>query len=94
MNRYFTFIFCMLLASASHVYAENNASDKGMTLSAQQWTRNVVMGWNLGNALESAGNETAWGKTSHGDRYLGHVRQVLSRFPPIWPRSRRLSTQV
>ena len=25
---------------------------------AQQWCRNVVMGWNLGNSLEASGSET------------------------------------
>ena len=28
---------------------------------AQTWCKNVVMGWNLGNALESEGKETSWG---------------------------------
>ena len=28
---------------------------------AQTWCKNVVMGWNLGNALESEGAETSWG---------------------------------
>ena len=30
-------------------------------LDAQTWCKNVVMGWNLGNALESEGTETSWG---------------------------------
>ena len=30
-------------------------------LDAQTWCKNVVMGWNLGNALESEGAETSWG---------------------------------
>ena len=34
---------------------------EGMNLSAIEWTRDVVMGWNLGNALESSGGETNWG---------------------------------
>ncbi|MBO4658161.1 MAG: glycoside hydrolase family 5 protein [Prevotella sp.] len=34
---------------------------EGMNLNAQEWTRDVVMGWNLGNALESSGGETNWG---------------------------------
>ena len=28
---------------------------------AQQWCRNVVMGWNLGNSLEASDSETGWG---------------------------------
>lgn len=34
---------------------------EGMTLNAQEWTRNVVMGWNLGNSLECPRTETEWG---------------------------------
>ena len=34
---------------------------EGMTLNAQEWTRNVVMGWNLGNSLECPKTETEWG---------------------------------
>ena len=30
-------------------------------IDAQTWCKNVVMGWNLGNALESEGAETSWG---------------------------------
>ena len=35
--------------------------NEGMTLNAQEWTRNVVMGWNLGNSLECPKTETEWG---------------------------------
>ena len=35
--------------------------NEGMTLNAQEWTRNVVMGWNLGNSLECPRTETEWG---------------------------------
>lgn len=87
MKRYFSFILCMLLTFASHVYAEGNASNKGMTLTAQQWTRNVVIGWNLGNALESAGNETAWGNPKTTKEMIHAVRQAgfnAIRIPVRW----------
>ena len=35
--------------------------NEGMTLNAQEWTRDVVMGWNLGNSLECPKTETEWG---------------------------------
>ena len=42
--------------------AQSVAPDsEGMTLNAQEWTRNVVMGWNLGNSLECPRTETEWG---------------------------------
>ena len=49
---------CMAISG----YAQAVAPDsEGMNLSAQEWTRNVVMGWNLGNSLECPNNETEWG---------------------------------
>lgn len=45
-----------MLALASITYAADVAPDsQGMNMTAHEWCRNVVMGWNLGNALESAG---------------------------------------
>ena len=42
--------------------AQTVTPDKeGMTLNAQEWTRDVVMGWNLGNSLECPKTETEWG---------------------------------
>ena len=46
------------LSSRAQTVAPDN---EGMNLSAIEWTRDVVMGWNLGNALESSGGETNWG---------------------------------
>jgi len=88
MNRYFTLIISMLLAFASHTYADGTSSNnEGMTLSAQEWTRNVVMGWNLGNSLESAGNETAWGNPKTTQEMIKKVHEAgfnAIRIPIRW----------
>ena len=57
-------ILCAMLFFFGICQAQSTdvAPDKtGMDLSAQEWCKNVVMGWNLGNSLESAGGETGWG---------------------------------
>lgn len=51
----------MALATLSSGAQTVAPDSEGMNLSAIEWTRDVVMGWNLGNALESAGSETNWG---------------------------------
>ena len=53
----FIVLFVTEVGNAQDVAPDN----EGMTQSAQEWTRDVVMGWNLGNALESSGGETNWG---------------------------------
>ena len=51
----------MALATLSNRAQTVAPDSEGMNLSAIEWTRDVVMGWNLGNALESSGGETNWG---------------------------------
>jgi endoglucanase len=51
----------MALATFSSRAQTVAPDSEGMNLSAIEWTRDVVMGWNLGNALESSGGETNWG---------------------------------
>ena len=51
----------MALATLSSRAQTVAPDSEGMNLSAIEWTRDVVMGWNLGNALESSGGETNWG---------------------------------
>ena len=60
MQRIILFIALMLatLGGRAQTMAPDN---EGMTLSAQEWTRDVVMGWNLGNSLECPKTETEWG---------------------------------
>ena len=68
-------LFSLLLMAATLLVAtaQTPAPDKvGMELTAQQWNRNVVAGWNLGNSLESApggwdGNSTNIGWSSSYD---------------------------
>ena len=60
MQRILLFITMMLatLGGSAQTVAPDN---EGMTLRAQEWTRDVVMGWNLGNSLECPKTETEWG---------------------------------
>ena len=60
MKRIILFVTMMLatLGGKAQTVEPNN---EGMTLNAQEWTRNVVMGWNLGNSLECPRTETEWG---------------------------------
>ena len=51
----------MALATLSSRAQTVAPDSEGMNLSAIEWTRDVVMGWNLGTALESSGGETNWG---------------------------------
>ena len=51
MKKLLTLVSAIFMAMTS--YAQEVAPDNnGMTQSAQEWTRDVVMGWNLGNSLE------------------------------------------
>ena len=70
-------------AQTTDVAPDNN----GMNLSAQEWCRNVVMGWNLGNALESGGGETAWGNPKTTREMIHAVREAgfnAIRIPVRW----------
>ena len=62
MKRLLTTACTLLFVLAIHAITTAVAPDEtGMTLSAQDWDKNVKMGWNLGNSLESSGGETGWG---------------------------------
>ena len=51
-----TFIMMLLLVATLRTVAQTTPPDAtGMDIDARQWTKDVKMGWNLGNALESAG---------------------------------------
>ncbi len=64
MNKIFTLL--AFAASCSGAFAAStdvNPDKTGMTMSAQEWCKNVSAGWNLGNSLESAGgtwDNTTW----------------------------------
>ena len=60
---------------------------EGMNLTAQEWTRNVVMGWNLGNSLECPSNETEWGNPKTTKAMIHAVREAgfnAIRIPVRW----------
>ncbi len=65
----------MLFVLAVHAQSTDVTPDNtGMTLSAQEWDKNVVMGWNLGNSLESSGGETGWGNPATTQAMIKYVK--------------------
>jgi len=60
MKKFLLFLATILLTLNGHSQTVEPDST-GMSLTAQQWTRDVVMGWNLGNSLECPNSETEWG---------------------------------
>lgn len=68
--------------------ADMNPARAGETeISAQDWCKNVVMGWNLGNALESGGGETGWGNPKTTKAMIHAVREAgfnAIRIPVRW----------
>ena len=59
-TKHILFAFCLF--SFSQAGAQTVAPDKsGMDMTAAEWTKQVTMGWNLGNSLESSNGETGWG---------------------------------
>ncbi len=70
------------------MYGQTISPDKtGMDLSAQQWAKEVVMGWNLGNSFESAGGETAWGNPATTKEMIHAVKEAgfnAIRIPVRW----------
>ena len=58
-----------------------------MTLSAQEWDKKVVMGWNLGNSFESSGGETGWGNPKTTQDMIKYVKSQgfnAIRIPVRW----------
>lgn len=86
MKRTLTFLCGLLLCMS--IQAEGAEPDKtGMELSAQDWCKNVVMGWNLGNSLECPGGETAWGNPRTTQEMIHAVREAgfnAIRIPVHW----------
>ncbi len=77
----------VVLMSAS-LQAQTVAPDaSGMEMTAQEWTRQVKMGWNLGNSLESQGGETNWGNPKTTQAMIKAVRAAgfnAIRIPVRW----------
>ncbi len=82
----------LLLLSMTAANAQNSLTDvapdnTGMDLTAKQWTQNVVMGWNLGNSLESQGGETGWGNPRTTQQMIKDVKAQgfnAIRIPVRW----------
>ena len=76
-------LFVTQVGNAQDVAPDN----EGMTQSAQEWTRDVVMGWNLGNSLECPNNETEWGNPQTTKAMIHAVREAgfnAIRIPVRW----------
>lgn len=77
----------MTAASAQNFPTDLAPDNTGMVLTAKQWTQNVVMGWNLGNSLESAGGETGWGNPATTQQMIKDVKAAgfnAIRIPVRW----------
>lgn len=91
-------ILCAMLFifGISQAQTTDVAPDKtGMNLSAQEWCKNVVMGWNLGNSLESGGGETGWGNPKTTQDMIKAVKAAgfnAIRIPVRW--TEQLSDQT
>ncbi len=60
---------------------------EGMEQSAQEWTRDVVMGWNLGNSFECPNTETEWGNPKTTQAMIHAVAEAgfnAIRLPVRW----------
>ena len=77
----------VVLMSLSSYCQDVTPDNEGMTLSAQEWTKNVVMGWNLGNSMECPNNETEWGNPKTTKSMIHAVAEAgfnAIRIPVRW----------
>ena len=95
-KRLLSTVCTLLFALALGAQNTDVTPDKtGMTLSAQEWDKNVVMGWNLGNSLESSGGETGWGNPATTKAMIQFVKSQgfnAIRIPVRW--TEQLSDQT
>ncbi len=86
MRKIFLLALLSLMAGAGQ--AQTIAPDReGMEQSAQEWTKEVVMGWNLGNSLECPNNETEWGNPKTTKAMIHTVAEAgfnAIRIPVRW----------
>lgn len=79
-----TLLFILAINAQNTDVAPDNT---GMSLRAQEWDKKVVMGWNLGNSLESAGGETGWGNPATTQAMIKFVKSQgfnAIRIPVRW----------
>ena len=86
MRKLYTLMAALLMAALAN--AQDVAPDsEGMTQTAQEWTRDVVMGWNLGNSFECPMNETEWGNPKTTQAMIKAVHEAgfnAIRIPVRW----------
>jgi endoglucanase len=88
MKKRFTTILGLLLMLGIQTQAQEVAPDEtGMEMTAQEWNKAVVMGWNLGNSMESSGGETGWGNPKTTKEMIQAVKEAgfnAIRIPVRW----------
>lgn len=87
-NKMLWLTVCLFWLAAGSANAQSVAPDKtGMGQDALDWTKEVVMGWNLGNSMECPNNETEWGNPKTTKAMIHAVRESgfnAIRIPVRW----------
>lgn len=87
MKKTILLLLTILMAGMSHAQTAVDPDATGMEQTAPEWAKDVVMGWNLGNSLESERNETAWGNPKTTKAMIQYVHEAgfnAIRIPVRW----------
>ncbi|MBQ6210253.1 MAG: glycoside hydrolase family 5 protein [Prevotella sp.] len=77
LNRFVNLCLGLLACATTSLHAQSVTPDKeGMDLDALDWTKEIVMGWNLGNSLECPTTETEWGNPKTTREMIQKVREA------------------
>ena len=76
MKKTVLFLLTILMAGMSKAQTTVAPDATGMEQTAPEWAKQVVMGWNLGNSLESERNETAWGNPKTTKAMIQYVHEA------------------
>ena len=86
MRKLFLIISVSLMAWCGYAQTVDPDSE-GMEKNAKEWTKEVVMGWNLGNSLECPKTETEWGNPKTTKAMIHAVAEAgfnAIRLPVRW----------
>ena len=87
MKKMVLWVACLFMTLCSKAQSTPAPDSEGMTLGAQDWTKEVVMGWNLGNSLECPRTETEWGNPKTTKEMIQAVKKEgfnAIRIPVRW----------
>lgn len=78
MKKSIIFVISYLLVGImTNVKAQSVTPDKtGMNMNALDWTKEIVMGWNLGNSFECPTSETDWGNPKTTKEMIHKVKEA------------------